>query len=196
MIAFEKNDFFFASKKFSEAELSFADVDYAAKAAIMSAYSLYGINFYEESLETLERYLKIYPSDKNIVYAHFLTAIIFFEQIDDEKKDIEPVLKANEQIDIFIKSKSGKVYSRNGDDITTSFPEITITKEKLSVLDGELVVKKDNDILSFNQLQKRIGRKKLDQKTLNNLPAHFIAYDILFLNDFSLIIYLSDFKCR
>ena len=81
-----------------------------------------------------------------------------------------------------ILSKSGKVYSRNGDDITTSFPEITITKEKLSVLDGELVVKKDNDILSFNQLQKRIGRKKLDQKTLNNLPAHFIAYDILFLN--------------
>ena len=82
-----------------------------------------------------------------------------------------------------ILSKSGKVYSRNGDDITISFPEISITKEKLSVLDGELVVKKDNDILSFNQLQKRIGRKKLDQKTLNNLPAHFIAYDILFLND-------------
>ena len=85
-----------------------------------------------------------------------------------------------------ILSKSGKIYSRNGDDITMSFPELRITKEKFSVLDGELVIKKDNNILSFNQLQKRIGRKKLDKKTLENLPAHFIAYDILFLKDLDL----------
>ena len=47
----------------------------------MSAYSLYSLNFYEEALENLERYLKIYPSDKNIIYAHFLIAVIYFEQV-------------------------------------------------------------------------------------------------------------------
>ena len=109
--AFEKNDFFFASKKFSEAELGFAEVDYAAKAAIMSAYSLYGINFYSEALETLERYLKIYPSDKNIIYAHFLTAIIFFEQIEDEKKDIDPVIKAYEKINFFLEKYPNTDYA-------------------------------------------------------------------------------------
>ena len=51
--SFEKNDYFFASKKFSEAELNFEKVEYAAKSAIMSAYSLYGINFYDEALENL-----------------------------------------------------------------------------------------------------------------------------------------------
>ena len=111
MIAFEKNDFFFASKKFSEAELGFSDVNYAAKAAIMSAYSLYGINFYSEALENLERYLKIYPSDKNIIYAHFLTAIIFFEQIDDEKKDIDPVIKAYEKINFFLEKYPNTDYA-------------------------------------------------------------------------------------
>jgi len=96
--AFEKNDFFYASKKFSEAELNFENVELAAKSAIMAAYSLYGINFYEESLKNLENYLKIYPADRNVIYAHFLIAVIYFEQISDEKKDINPLLKAKNKI--------------------------------------------------------------------------------------------------
>lgn len=100
--AFDKNDFFFASKKFSEAEINFKNVDYAAKAAVMSAYSLYAINFFDEALNNLERYLEVYPSDKNIIYAHFLIAVIYFEQIADEKKDIDPLLKASKKIDYFL----------------------------------------------------------------------------------------------
>ena len=90
--AFEINDFFYASKKFSEAELNFENVDFAAKSAIMSSFSLYGINFYTDALENLERYLKKYPSDKFVIYAHYLIAIIHFEQISDEK-DLEPLIK-------------------------------------------------------------------------------------------------------
>jgi len=97
--AFEINDYFFASKKFSEAELNFDKVELAAKSSIMSSYSLYGIGFYEEALENLERYLKTYPADKNIIYAHYLIAIIYFEQIEDEKKDLKPLIDANNKID-------------------------------------------------------------------------------------------------
>ena len=100
--AFEKNDFFFANKKFSEAELNFKNVELAAKSAIMSAFSSYSINFYDEALENLNRYLKIYPSDKNVVYAHFLIAVIYFEQISDAKKDLDPVLKAYDKVNFFL----------------------------------------------------------------------------------------------
>lgn len=109
--AFDKNDFFFASKKFSEAELNFKEVDFAAKAAIMSAYSLYSLNFYEEALENLERYLKIYPSDKNIIYAHFLIAVIYFEQVSDEKNDIAPTIIANEKINFFLEKYPSTDYA-------------------------------------------------------------------------------------
>ena len=102
MKAFEKNDFFFANKKFSEAELNFEKVEFAAKAAIMSSFSLYGINMYDEAKDNLERYLKNYPADKNVVYAQYLLAIIHFEQISDEKKDLKPLLEAEKQIDFFI----------------------------------------------------------------------------------------------
>ena len=47
LAAFEKRDYFYAEKKFSEAELNFELVEFAAKSAIMASYSLYGINFYD-----------------------------------------------------------------------------------------------------------------------------------------------------
>ena len=111
LAAFEKNDFFFSNKKFSEAELNFEEAEFAAKSAIMSIFSLYGLNFYEEANENLDRYFKTYPADKNIIYAHFLQAVIYFEQISDEKKDLKPLLQANEKIDFFLKNYSNSEYA-------------------------------------------------------------------------------------
>ena len=102
--AFEDNAFFLANKKFSEAELNFENPDLAAKSAIMSSFALYGINFYEEAEENLLRYLKTYPADKHVIYAHYLLAIIYFEQISDEKKDLGPLLKADNKINFFLKN--------------------------------------------------------------------------------------------
>tara|TARA_Y100000992_G_C21194469_1_gene457193 strand:+ start:125 stop:955 length:831 start_codon:yes stop_codon:yes gene_type:complete len=111
MQAFKKNDYFFANKKFSEAELNFQNIDYAAKAALMSSYALYGINFYNQAIESLERYLKMYPGDKNVIYAHYLLAVIYFEQISDEKKDLEPLINAKNKIDFFINKYPGSDYA-------------------------------------------------------------------------------------
>ena len=99
---FERGDYFYAEKKFTEAELNFEIVDFAAKSAIMSSYSLYGINFYSDALINLERYLKKYPTDKNVMYAHYLISIIHYEQIEDEKKDLQPLIDAKEKILFFL----------------------------------------------------------------------------------------------
>ena len=109
--AFEKNDYFYANKKFSEAELNFEDVRLAAKSAIMASFSLYGISFYDQALENLKRYLKTYPADKNIIYAHYLEAVIYFEQISDEKKDLKPLLNADKKIDFFVKKYPDSDYA-------------------------------------------------------------------------------------
>ena len=111
MEAFEINDFFYASKKFSEAELNFVDINLAAKSSIMSSFSLYGINFYTEALENLERYLKKYPADQNVIYAHYLISIIYFEQISDEKKDLGPLIQASEKIEFFLKNYPNSEYA-------------------------------------------------------------------------------------
>ena len=103
----KKTIFFFASKKFSKAELKFSEPRNAAKSAIMASFSLYGINFYTEAeKKNLKRYLKTYPGDKNVIYAQYLLAIIYFEQIADEKKDLKPIIKSKDQIDFFFKKLS------------------------------------------------------------------------------------------
>ena len=77
----------------------------------MSSYSLYGINFYSDALTSLARYLKKYPADKNVMYAHYLIAIIHYEQITDEKKDLQPLLDAKSKIEFFLKEYPNTDYA-------------------------------------------------------------------------------------
>lgn len=109
--AFEQNNFFFANKKFSEAEINFKVPRLAAKSAIMASYSLYGINFYNQAEENLNRYLTTYPGDINVMYAHYLLAIISFEQISDERHDLKPLIDAEKKIDFFLKKYPNSEYA-------------------------------------------------------------------------------------
>ena len=100
--AMEDGDFFYASKLFSEAESNLMNIEIASKAAILSAYSFYRINFYEESIEGLERFISRYPASDYLSYAYYLSAMISFEQIPDEKKDLQPTENAKKKIIQFI----------------------------------------------------------------------------------------------
>ncbi|WP_371915204.1 ATP-dependent DNA ligase [Nitrosospira sp. Nsp11] len=72
------------------------------------------------------------------------------------------------------------LWSRGEDLITDRFPEISgISFADGTVLDGEILVWKNDRPASFAELQKRIGRKTLSSKILNELPAVFIAFDLL-----------------
>ena len=109
--AMNLGQYFYASKKFSEAETILPKIEFSAKASLMSSYCLYLINFYPEATASLDRYINQYPADKNFSYAHYLQAIILYEQILDEKKDINPLLKSKEKIQFFIKNYPGTEYA-------------------------------------------------------------------------------------
>ena len=103
IIALKSGDAFYAGNKFREVEALLPQTEWAAKASLMSAYSDYSRNSYAESVFGLERFIKNYPADQNIPYAHYLIGICYYEQILDEKKDLGPLLRAKEKFD-FIKS--------------------------------------------------------------------------------------------
>ena len=102
--AMNRGDYFYASKKFSEAEPILPRIEFSAKASLMSSYCLYLINFYPEATANLERFINQYPADKNVAYAHYLIAIVLYEQILDEKKDINPLIQSKEKIEFFLKN--------------------------------------------------------------------------------------------
>ena len=98
--AMKRGDYFIASKKFVESEQILPKIELSAKASLMSSYCLYLINFYPEATASLERFLKKYPANTNAAYAHYLIAIVMYEQILDERKDISPLLKSKEKIQV------------------------------------------------------------------------------------------------
>ena len=98
-----EGNYLYASKKFSEAEGMLPQIDWASKSALMSSYCLYNINFYDEAILNLERFIRIYPASPYVSYAHYLIAISYYEQILDEDKDIQPLLISKEKIELYIK---------------------------------------------------------------------------------------------
>ena len=104
-------DYFFASKKFVESEQILPKIELSAKASLMSSYCLYLINFYPEATAGLERFIKKYPANKNVAYAHYLIAIVMYEQILDERKDISPLLKSKEKMKYFISNYPNTEYA-------------------------------------------------------------------------------------
>ena len=102
--AMNDGDFLYASKKFSEAEGILPQIEFSAKASLMSSYCLYLINFYPEATANLERFLTQYPANKNVAYAHYLIALALYEQILDEKKDIKILIRSKEKAQYFIQN--------------------------------------------------------------------------------------------
>ena len=100
--ALKVGDAFYAGKKFREVESLLPQSKWAAKSSLMASYSDYARNAYSSSILGLERYIKNYPADKNITYAHYLIAICHFEQILDEKKDLEPLIRAQKKFEFII----------------------------------------------------------------------------------------------
>ena len=93
----ENGDALFAAKKFNEAELLYPQSKWAPKAALMAAYSYYSQDYYYDAEYELNRFLKVYPNEKNIPYAHYLLGMVYYERIIDEKKDLGPLVMAEEK---------------------------------------------------------------------------------------------------
>jgi DNA ligase-1 len=73
-----------------------------------------------------------------------------------------------------------RLYSRTGEDISKSFPELIDALRLPGAVDGELLIMRDGRVQSFNVLQQRLNRKAVTPKLLAEFPAHIRAYDLLF----------------
>jgi len=101
--AIKKGDVIFAAKKFNEAELLYPQSIWASKASLMTSFAYYSQNYYDDAIYNLKRHLKNYPRDKNLDYVHYLMGMCYFEQLDDEKKDLKPLVKSREEFEYVIK---------------------------------------------------------------------------------------------
>src|SRR6056300_209806 len=101
---FLNGDTLYAAKKFNEAELIFPQSEWAPVAALMTAYVYYSDDYYRDAVSELERFLKVYPNHKDTDYAYFLLAMCYYENIVDEKRDLEPLIKSRDTFQYVVKN--------------------------------------------------------------------------------------------
>ena len=107
----EEGDVLFAAKKFNEAEILFPQSPLAPKSALMAAYSYYVQDYYADAISELNRFKKVYPKHSSLDYANYLLALCYYEQIVDEKKDLDSILKAKNHFTFLINNYPNTEYA-------------------------------------------------------------------------------------
>ena len=148
--ALEDGDVLFAAQKFNEAELVYPQSDWAPKSALMSAYSYYIQDYYGDAIFELNRFIKTYPKDLRLSYAHFLLGMCYYEQIIDEKKDLGPILKAKEKFNYILKNYPDTDFALDAQFKLDLINDILASKEMYI---GKHYVKKQKWIPAINRFK-------------------------------------------
>ena len=126
---FEKGDVIYAGKKFGEAELLYPQSVWAPRAVLMSAYGYFSQGYYSYAINDLERFLVKYKNHPQTDYAYYLLALCHYDQIVDEKKDMNEILQAKKYFEIIINEYPNTDYAQDSKYKIDYIIEIIASKE-------------------------------------------------------------------
>ena len=129
MAEFERGDVIYAGKKFSEAELLYPQSIWAPRAVLMSAYGYFSQGYYKDAINDLERFIFKYKNHPQTDYAYYLLALCHYDQIVDEKKDFNEILKAKKYFEIVIDEFPDTDYATDSKFKLELIIEISASKE-------------------------------------------------------------------
>ena len=122
-------DVLFAAKKFNEAEILFPQSIWAPKSALMAAYSYYSQDYYSDAIAELDRFIKIYPYNKNLDYAYYLLGTSYYEQIVNEEKDLQSMMQAKKNFTTVVDKFPKTEYSLDAEFKLDLIDQILASKE-------------------------------------------------------------------
>ena len=148
--ALEEGDVIFAAKKFNEAEILFPQSEWAPRAVLMAAYSYYSQNYYGDAIYELERFIKTYPNDQRLNYAHYLLAICYYEEVVDEKKDLGPLVKAQSEFKFIIKNYPDSDFALDSKFKLDLINDVLASKE---IYLGRYYIKREKWVAALNRFK-------------------------------------------
>ena len=129
MKEFERGDVIYAGKKFTEAELLYPQSIWAPRAVLMAAYGYFSQGYYNDAINNLERFLLQYRNHPQTDYAYYLLALSHYDQIVDEKKDMNEILQSKKYFEIIIKNYPNTDYANDAKYKLEFITEIIASKE-------------------------------------------------------------------
>lgn len=161
---------------FSEVERQHPYSVWASKSTLMTAFSRYQVERYDDAIAVLDRYIHLHPGSEDIAYAYYLRALCHYEQILDIQRDQKITRKAREALDEVIRRFPKSKYARDAllkRDLTRD----QIAGQEMAV--GRWYQKTNQHIAAINRFQEII--KKFD--TTSHVPEalHRLTESYLFL---------------
>ncbi|MEQ8391856.1 MAG: outer membrane protein assembly factor BamD [Thalassospira sp.] len=102
-----------AAEGFDEVERQHPYSVWATKATLMSAYSYYQDNKYDDAINALDRFISLHPANPDVPYAYYLKALSYYEQISDVGRDQQMTQHAMDSLDDVIRRFPDSKYSRD-----------------------------------------------------------------------------------
>jgi len=125
----DKGDPIYAAKKFNEAELLYPQSIWAPRAALMAAYSYFSYLYYSDAVIELEKFLDKYKNHSRRDYAYYLLALSHYDQIIDETKDLNEILKAKKYFEIIIQEYPNTDFALDSEYKLELIQELLASKE-------------------------------------------------------------------
>ena len=153
--ALDEGDVLFATKKFNEAELIYPQSDWAPRSSLMAAYSYWSQGYYNNSINELKRFLKVYPKNKKIDYAYYLLAMNYYDSIVDEKKDLKPLEEAKKYFTLLVNEYPKTDYALDGKYKLELIQDLLAAKEMYI---ARHYIKKEKWIAAINRLKTVVNK--------------------------------------
>ena len=147
----ESGDVLYAAQKFNEVETMFPQSEWAPKSTLMAAYAYYSQDYYFDASEELKLFIRKYPQNEDIDYAHYLLGITYYEQIIDEKKDLKSIMLAKEKFSFVINQYPNTDYALDAKFKLDMILDILASKEMYI---GRYYFNKKKWIPSINRFRK------------------------------------------
>ena len=147
----ESGDVLYAAQKFNEVETMFPQSEWAPKSTLMAAYAYYSQDYYYDASEELKLFIRKYPQNEDIDYAHYLLGITYYEQIIDEKKDLNSIMLAKEKFSFVINQYPNTDYALDAKFKLDMILDILASKEMYI---GRYYFNKKKWIPSINRFRK------------------------------------------
>jgi len=125
----DKGDVIYAAKKFNEAELLYPQSIWAPRAALMASYAYFSQYYYSDAVLELEKFLDKYKNHPRRDYAFYLLALSHYDQIVDETKDLNEILKAKTYFEIIIKNYPDTEFALDSEFKLELIEELLASKE-------------------------------------------------------------------
>jgi outer membrane protein assembly factor BamD len=180
MDALETGDPGTAAELFDEVERQHPYSPWATRAQLMSAYSYYEANQYDEAVAALDRYIRLHPANPDVPYAHYLKGTAFYERMSDVERDQSITLEARQAFEQLVARYPASPYARDAR-LKLDLINDHLAGKEMSV--GRFYLRQGHQVAAINRFRRVIDDFQTTMHVPEALHRLAEAYTMLGLDD-------------